>query len=316
MQSASDSTSDTGWRAAFGSRMVINRLLAFAICSFVMLTVSAGAGMWLGSFAEAQSRRMYLLQSLAQNLVGFCGCAVLTAWLVSRRPASFLGLTQPCRGRAFSGAFILFVISFPLVEATMIWNNAMTLPWPELDQAFRTMESQAARLTEIILGGTSVGSMLACVAIVGVITGFSEELLFRGTLQRILYAYEPLRKWSVVIAAVIFSAVHMQFFGFVPRLLLGLLMGYLFYSTGSLWPGVMVHVLNNSIVVIGQWDENVRGQGMKQMVDSVENLTPTDPIVFGMAALSLAAIIVFLKQFRHYFFGPEATEIDHSDCSD
>ncbi len=311
-----DAEVEAAWSQEFAPRMVINRLIAFALSSFVMLCFGTLVGLWLGSYFPAGSREMYLVQSLSQNLIGFCGCALLTAWIVSRRPASFLGLTQRCAGRALTGAFILFVISFPLIEATIIWNNAMKLPWPEVDAAFRTMERSAAELTDVILGGTSVGSMLACVAVVGVITGFSEELLFRGTLQRILYAYEPLRKWSVVIAAVIFSAVHMQFFGFVPRLLLGLLMGYLLYSTGSLWPGVMVHVLNNSIVVIGQWDENVRGQGMKQMVDSVENLTPTDPIVFGMAALSLAAIIVFLKQFRHYFFGPEATEIDDSDSSD
>ena len=112
----------------------------------------------------------------------------------------------------------------------------------------------ASQATAAILSGDSVGTLIVSVLIVGVLAGFSEEIFFRGALQRILMATR-LPAWSVIwIVAVIFSAFHFQFFGFIPRMLLGAYFGYLLYWTRCLWIPVCVHIINNSVYVISQWN--------------------------------------------------------------
>jgi membrane protease YdiL (CAAX protease family) len=92
--------------------------------------------------------------------------------------------------------------------------------------------------------------MLLNVLIIGVLTGFCEEYLFRGVVQNVFVAW--LRKPHVAIwlTAFVFSFVHFQFYGFLPRLVLGVLLGYLARANGSLWPSVAAHIFNNSAVVI------------------------------------------------------------------
>ncbi|MDE6391000.1 MAG: CPBP family intramembrane metalloprotease, partial [Duncaniella sp.] len=96
----------------------------------------------------------------------------------------------------------------------------------------------------------TAGSTIASILIVGVLAGLSEELYFRGALQRLL-ATSPLGAHTAVwVTATLFSLMHMQFYGLVPRILLGALFGYLFLWTGSIWLPVIIHALNNSIYIL------------------------------------------------------------------
>jgi hypothetical protein len=81
--------------------------------------------------------------------------------------------------------------------------------------------------------------------LIAIIPAIGEELLFRGVLQRIFTEWFKSAHWGIWISAFLFSAIHMQFFGFLPRMFLGLFFGYLLEATGSLWIPILAHFINN-----------------------------------------------------------------------
>lgn len=267
-------------------------LLVFGSVLFGMLMLTSVGLMVIQKADPDTTRNALLLSSTLQAIVCFCGTAFITAAIIVAtknyhspktaytsndgpvNPVSdgcaltkvsakgklhdicdSLGLTTSGSWRAYAFALVTLVVASPAMEWLITWNAGLHLPesWGAVEDALRQMEEQGAKLTDVLLHGTSVWTLLSGVLVVGIVTGFSEELLFRGSLQQLIARYKPLAYWSIWIAAVIFSTAHMQFFGFFPRLLLGAFFGYLLYYTGSVWPGVFAHALNNSSVICQSW---------------------------------------------------------------
>ncbi len=287
-------------KAADGENVLLRRLIILAACFFVAILIAGAAAMWIGGFFEPMSRESFLAQSVAQNLIGFIGSSLVFAWIVSNRPIAFVGLSEPVSWRPFAGVVIAYLIGIPFLNQLIYYNNQMHLPaaMEGIETYMRQMEDSAAEVTKIILSSTSAGGLISGVLIVGLLTGIGEEMLFRGALQRTLTAYAPMRQWSIWVAATIFSAVHMQFFGFFPRLLLGAFFGYILYSTGSLWPGIFAHALNNSLVIVTAWIAS-RNPDSGLIADEWGVETAGFP---WQAILSLTVLIVFFKYCYNYFF--------------
>jgi len=135
------------------------------------------------------------------------------------------------------------------------WNENISLPgfMSGLEHTLRVWEDNASRTTEMILEDTTVFGLFSGLLIIGCLTGLAEEMFFRAGLQKAMTSSGINRHVAVWSGAVIFSAVHFQFFGFVPRLLLGALFGYLYSSTGSIWITATAHAFNNSVVVVTSW---------------------------------------------------------------
>ena len=242
-------------RFSNGGGSMIRALMILAAAFFVMIIFGGSLAVWTGGFFSPGGRESYLAQSAVQSVVVFIGTAIVAASIVSRRPFSYLGMSERVSWRPFLGVVCVYILAFPFLNQLIWWNSQLTLPesMAGLESAMRQMEEMNGKISEIILSTGSVGGLISGVLIIGVLTGLGEEMLFRGMLQRSMNIYSRMGQWSIWIAAVIFSAAHMQFFGFFPRLLLGAFFGYLLYSTGSLWPSVFAHALNNSIVVVTYW---------------------------------------------------------------
>jgi hypothetical protein len=125
----------------------------------------------------------------------------------------------------------------------------------------KSMEESAAALTERFLAADNIGGMLLNVGLMALLPALSEEISFRGMLQQTLWkgqgnnvqgTKEQSTKMHVAIwvTAFIFSAIHMQFYGFVPRMLMGAMFGYIFVWSGSLWVPIVMHFTNNGLAVI------------------------------------------------------------------
>ena len=181
--------------------------------------------------------------SVLQDLILFILPAIATAMLSTRLPATLLGLVERPRFITVIFAFATLIISIPAMNLLIQINQSLSLPesMSAIEHWMRASEANAADSINTILGGSDVGSLIISLLIVGILAGLSEELLFRGALQRLLMACRIGHHGAIWLAAFIFSAVHMQFFGFVPRLLLGAFFGYLFYWSGSLWLPVLAH---------------------------------------------------------------------------
>ena len=147
---------------------------------------------------------------------------------------------------------ILMVISTPFISWIIEINSNMVLPefMSGIEDWMRSSERQAENLTKAFLTFDGIASFFYVLIIVAIVPALGEELLFRGVLQKIFINWFKNPHAGIWVAAILFSALHMQFFGFFPRMLLGLLFGYIFLWSKSLWLPITGHFINNGSVVI------------------------------------------------------------------
>ena len=119
-----------------------------------------------------------------------------------------------------------------------------------LEQWMKELEMRATSLTESFITYTTIAGFLANLLILAILPALGEELIFRGILQPGLTSILRNRHLAIVVTALLFSAMHMQFYGFLPRFLLGLLFGYFFLWTKNIWTAIWAHFLNNATAVI------------------------------------------------------------------
>jgi membrane protease YdiL (CAAX protease family) len=146
-------------------------------------------------------------------------------------------------------AALVMVCAIPGINLLADLNNRIVLPecLSSLEQFFRQMEEEAALLTERFMQADNVWVMMINMGLMAVLPALAEEMSFRGVLQQLLGGRTHVAIW---LTAVIFSAIHMQFYGFIPRMLMGALFGYVFVWTGSLWVPIVMHFVNNGMAVL------------------------------------------------------------------
>ena len=147
--------------------------------------------------------------------------------------------------------FITLVSMVPLISRLVAWNSSIQLPpvLSDLEATLQNLENDAAELTERILAGATIYHFLLNLLVIAVLPAIGEEFIFRGLLQKILADWTKNSYVAILIASVVFSAFHMQFYGFVPRLFLGIYFGLIFYWSKSIWLAVWAHFLNNAMAV-------------------------------------------------------------------
>ncbi len=235
--------------------------------------------------------------SVLQDLILFILPAIATAMLSTRLPATLLGLVERPRFITVIFAFATLIISIPAMNLLIQINQSLSLPesMSAIEHWMRASEANAADSINTILGGSDVGSLIISLLIVGILAGLSEELLFRGALQRLLMACRIGHHGAIWLAAFIFSAVHMQFFGFVPRLLLGAFFGYLFYWSGSLWLPVLCSIIvNNMMYVISRW--SALRQGVEFSDGIGENISSAHLMFAAASAIFTVLFIIILRR--------------------
>ena len=241
------------------------------------------------------------ISTVIQDCVIFILPAIVSALLISPYPARFLGIDKVFDIRMLILALMAMIVSIPVMNSLVAFNESLTLPdsLSGIENLMRNAEEQAQESVKILLGRHSLGSLIVNILIVGVLAGLSEEIFFRGALQRILLSGRMNVHLAIWLTAFIFSAFHLQFFGFLPRLLLGAYFGYLFYWSRSLWLAVIMHTFNNSIVVYSMWKAN--GAEVTSENESINNLGVGSPVLI-IASIILS--VVFLRQLynvsRHY----------------
>lgn len=156
-------------------------------------------------------------------------------------------------------AFVLVLAFIPVNSKFIEWNQAMDLPdaLSGLEKWMRDKEDQLSVMTEFLTSYTSFGQLLVALFVVTVLPALGEEILFRGVIQSKLHLELRNIHVAIWVSAAIFSAIHFQFYGFLPRMMLGALFGYLYYWTGNLWVAILAHFVNNGFVLVMMYLHNV-----------------------------------------------------------
>jgi membrane protease YdiL (CAAX protease family) len=254
-------------------------------------------------FAEAIQRPMehpdlkvplYIIQASATVV----GLILAPAFYLARRRKS-LGIFFRRNGLALLPVVVtaVVVVVFMAVNSVFIeWNSA--LDFPEFANDFerwaREREDTATELTRFLTNFSSVNELLLALVIIAVLPAIGEEIVFRGLIQNELYRGTKNIHVSIWFAAVLFSAIHFQFFGFVPRLLLGALFGYLYYWSGNLILAILAHFVNNAVSVVALYFYQ---QGRLNFdIESTESAPAT--MVFSSAILTVGLLYYFYKFYE------------------
>jgi len=152
-------------------------------------------------------------------------------------------------------AIIIVLFSSPFINFVGEINSKMTLPsaFSSIEHWMRASEDAAENITKLFLKTDGFGGLLFNILMIGIIPAVGEELLFRGIFQRILSEWTKSIHWGIWISAILFSALHIQFYGFIPRAILGAIFGYLLVWSGNLWIPILAHFVNNTIAVIAYY---------------------------------------------------------------
>ena len=147
---------------------------------------------------------------------------------------------------------VLMFISLPVTNQLTRWNEGMSFggAFEKLEEYLKMLEETAAAATEKMLNANTIGGLLLNLLVIALIPAVGEELTFRGVLQQGLTRRMKSPHVAIILSAAIFSFIHFQFYGFLPRMFLGMLLGYMFYITGSLWTSITMHFVNNGTAVV------------------------------------------------------------------
>lgn len=180
---------------------------------------------------------------------------LIFAFLVSEKPWRYLAmLRSPRLADIFFGVSLIIVV-LPFLHWLAGINEMMDFPawFSGIEEWMKQSEEQARQITELFLNTKSYSGLAVNLFMIAVLPAIGEEFLFRGILQRLFQEWWKNTHLAVFIAALLFSALHLQFYGFLPRLVLGLFLGYLFVWTRSIWVPVIVHFFNNGIAIVAAW---------------------------------------------------------------
>lgn len=258
--------------------------IAVLFGAFFLMILIVGAVQLLTVGESTDSTKALRLLSVLQDILVFILPAIVAAMVVTRLPATFLGIDKKIPLKPFLLSIVVMFTAMPAMEWIVSLNDGIHLPdsMHGLEESLRAIENEAAAAVTALLGAPDTINIIISILIIGLLTGISEELFFRGALQNLFFATRMKKHLCVWITAIIFSALHFQFFGFVPRILLGAYFGYLLWWTGSLWVPILMHALNNSLVVLTtQLGEESAETG--EIESAVESTMFSDPLLITLS---------------------------------
>ncbi|WP_443945224.1 lysostaphin resistance A-like protein [Pedobacter sp. AW1-32] len=237
-------------------------LIAYAILGTLVFTTLAGGIVFIFYGKDV------VLQILSSQITdsSIDGFKILQAFSSSvgmmAAPAILLALTEKIKLTSFYRfkkvtvlplllVFLILFASLPFMEWVTLLNQKMSLPsaLSGIEAWMKQLEESAAQATIKLITVRNNFDFVVNLVVIALLPAIGEELLFRGGVQRTLHRMYGNPHASIWLSAIIFSAIHMQFYGFIPRMLLGAGFGYLYYYSGSLWYAMFGHFLNNGYAV-------------------------------------------------------------------
>ena len=186
-----------------------------------------------------------------QSLGMFVFSALLAVFLYSKSIRNELDL-KPTKIVAVIIAIILSFTITPLLGLSMHLNSFLELPdfMTGIQEWMQSKEDSIAEMTKLLLDVEGFGGLIANLLVIAVIPAIGEEFIFRGIIQKQFGKIFKNHHIAIFVAAFIFSAIHLQFFGFLPRFILGIVLGYLYVWSKSLWLPILFHFFNNGKAVV------------------------------------------------------------------
>jgi len=281
-------------------------LLAVVVFSFIAAQLVSVIVFFIGggNMADMMSGNMEnigmlkAMQIVAQIVI-FLVPVFIFSYLKTNSWFRYPQFQLPVSGKGLLFTIFILLFSFPIIGQLNLWNQSIELPafLSGLEELLKSLEEQAKEMTEAFLKMDNVFDLLVNLVMVGFLAGLGEELLFRGTIQKFLTEWWKNPHVAIILTGFVFSAIHLQFYGFFPRWALGILFGYIFYWSGNIWIPIIAHALFNGLQVLVYYFAGENSSFMSDM-ESIESVTSDQRLALGITALVCTAVLtVVLRQF-------------------
>jgi membrane protease YdiL (CAAX protease family) len=282
---------------------MVGGIAVFSSLALIIVSVKEGVSLlevtdYLNPYSENVKVGYLKIYQILSHVGMFLLPALVMAFYSSDSVRKYLYFKNPLKSNHLILGGILMLVIMPWLNYIIVWNANLQLPehW-KTTQWMIEQEESAKFLTELFLNDTSVKSLIINLFMIAVVPAFSEEFVFRGFLFRLFSKYTNNKHVIVLITSILFSAMHMQFFGFFPRFILGIIMGYLLVYSGNMLVPMLAHFVNNSTAVIASYYAAKEGN-----MENADSLGPIDGNIAFIALsiiLTIAIIYYFIKNKGH-----------------
>ena len=222
--------------------------------------------------------------------------ALLFAYCQNRQWFDYNAANRRPKQSMINMVLILSITLLPVVGVLASFNEFIMPQEGAVAEFMRDMEEAANHILELVTTQRSSWDLIANLLVFAVLAGVCEEFFFQGSLQPLLMNWTKNPHVGILLTALIFSALHFQFYGFIPRFLLGVYLGYLFYWSRSLWLPILAHVLHNALTILV--DYTLQGRGI-----DTDNMQFTDmpgalPMAAACTLVSAMAIVYIWRIYR------------------
>ena len=264
-------------------------------CIFLLSMFAAGS---MFVFEQPLSVTSLKWIQLFQSAAMFLLPPLCMAYLWAKAPMQWLQVDKFQSFKVSSMAILLMLVALPAINLLADINQQMALPsfLEPLEAWMKTQEETAKQLTEQFLSVTTYSGLIINILLMALLPAVAEELTFRGVLQKLFQGSNvsdfhtvKVPHIAIWVTAILFSAIHMQFYGFLPRMLMGALFGYMLVWTGSLWVPILMHFTNNAMAVILYFVATRAGWDMEK----VDAIGTGDTLWLGIVSLVLTVVGIY-----------------------
>lgn len=278
---------------------------------FAILLILTGVGLMIGVYVSLFIAQIYLhlplieaqkgllkstdanLSRIVQFVSTFFGMAlpaIIFARVISRKPFSFIGFNSAINGKQVFIIIGIVIIGLILSAALSELNGMIPLS-KSLAQSFKKLEDEYNKEVFTIANMKTVQDYIISLIIIALLPALFEEMLFRGCLQPVIINITKNAFAGILITSILFSALHGSFYGFLTRLGLGLILGYIFYYSKNIWLSVTFHFLNNALGITQMY-----ALSRKNLLTQNAMSEDTLPLYYGLIAI--AALYFAFKFFK------------------
>ena len=243
-------------------------------------------------FTNPQIINAMKIAQAVSAILAFIVPAMLFAYISSEKKFAYLKLNNGFSMLLGLATVVLVFAAMPVINWTGELNSHLTLPnfMSGIENWIKSSEESAKKITDAFLQMNGITDLIVNVIIIALLAAVGEELLFRGAMQNVFLEWTKNKHVAVWITAILFSALHAQFYGFLPRMLLGVVLGYLYIWSGSLWLSMLFHFLNNGMAVFISY---LIGKG--SISEKAETIGSGDtPIYFVALSVVICAGLMFV----------------------
>lgn len=279
-------------------------MAAILVVGYILSTVIATITLFAAKSNNMTELAVLRISQISSQILTFILPPILYACITKEKPMKYLGFNNIPLW-SLLGITLIFSI-MPLNSVLAEWNSNVKLPesMAALDEIIKSLSKLMQETLEKMVNVSDISGLIINLIMIAGLAAFGEELLFRSVLQSFLVKKCKNAHIGILITSIIFSLIHFDIYGFLPRLVLGLILGYMFYYSKSIWVPMIMHFINNGTAVVIYYLNNI---GVTNI--DVETFGETKLLPLILSIIATVAIFYFTIHSHNKEFKTENTEI-------